>query len=78
LVVDCKGADLLNQLEEIDGRVEQAGLKFALEVDVWVAGLGALDELGNINQGDDVNGELAKDGANDVDVEDFGLGTFFG
>lgn len=36
------------------------------------------DVAGNVDEGDDVNGELTKDGADDVRVEDVGLGALFG
>jgi hypothetical protein len=58
LVVDCEGGDLLDELEEVDGGVEEGGLKFLLEVWVRVFGLDALDVLGYVDKGRDVDGEL--------------------
>jgi len=37
LVVDCEGGDLLDQLEEIDGAVEERRGELALEVNIWIA-----------------------------------------
>lgn len=37
-----------------------------------------LDVVGDVYQGDDVHGELAQDRADDVGIEDIGLGAFFG
>ncbi len=37
MVVDGEGGDLLDQLEEVDGAVEEGGLEFAFEVDVGFA-----------------------------------------
>jgi len=34
LVVDGEGRDLLDELQEVDGAVEEGGLEFAFEVDV--------------------------------------------
>jgi len=34
LVVNGEGRDLLDELQEIDGAVEEGGLEFALKVDV--------------------------------------------
>lgn len=38
----------------------------------------ALNIIGEVDEGDDVDGELAENGANYVRVEDVGLGPFFG
>lgn len=35
------------------------------------------DIAGDVNEGNDVDGELAKNGADDVRVEDVGLGALF-
>ena len=78
MIVDGEGGDLLDELEKVDGAVEERGLEFAFEVDVGVAGFDAGDVASDVDQGDDVDGELAEDGAHDVEVEDFGLGAFFG
>jgi hypothetical protein len=79
LVVDGEGGDLLDELEEVDGRVEEGGLEFAFEVD----GRGqrfrrdGVDVVGNVDEGGDVDGELAEDGADDVEIEDVGLRALF-
>ena len=38
----------------------------------------AVDIVGEIDEGDDMDGELAEDGADDVRVEDVRLGALFG
>ena len=77
LVVDGKGRDLLDELEKVDGAIEEGGLKFALEVDLLSSGFDTLDVVGKVDEGDDMNGELAEDGADYVRIEDVGLGAFF-
>ena len=78
MVVYGEGGDLLDQLEEVDGAVEQGGFEVAFEVDVFGAGFGALYVAGEVDEGHNMDGELAEDGADDVGVEDVGLGSFFG
>ena len=78
MVVDGEGGDLLDQLEEVDGAVEERGLEFAFEVDVRGTRFGAMNVVGEIDQGRDVDGELAEDRADYVRVEDVGLRPFFG
>jgi hypothetical protein len=65
-------------LQKVDRRVKQAGLKFLFEIDVTILGFGALDVRGQIDERDNVDCELAQDGADDVRVEDVVLGAFFG
>ncbi len=65
-------------MEEVDGAVEKGGFEFAFEVDVVAAGFVALDVVGEVDEGDDVDGKLAENGANDVRVEDVGLRPLFG
>lgn len=80
LVVDSKGGDLLDQLEEVDGGVEQARFELlsqVIRVEAEVLGLMNLDVVGDVNQCDDVNGKLSENGADDVDVEDIGLRALF-
>ena len=80
MVVDGEGGDLLDELEQVDGGVEEGGLEFAFEVGGGGGGCGvvAVDVVGDVDEGGDVDGELAKDGADDVGVEDVGLRAFFG
>ena len=78
MVIYCESGDLLDELEEVDGAVEKGGFKFAFEVDVVAARFVALHVIGEVDEGDDVDGELAENGANDVRVEDIGLRPFFG
>lgn len=78
MIVDGEGGDLLDELQKVDGAVEKRRLEFAFEVDVLFARLDGLDVVGQVDERDDVDGELAEDGADDVGVEDVGLGTFFG
>ena len=65
-------------MEEVDGTVEEGGFEFAFEVDVVAARFVALHVVGEVDEGDDVDGELAENGANDVRVEDIGFRPFFG
>ena len=78
MIIYCKSRDLLDELEEVDGAIEKGGFEFAFKVDVVAARFVALNIVGEVDQGDDVDGELAENGANDVRVEDVGLGPFFG
>lgn len=67
-------------MEEVDGRVEEGGFEFAFEIDFGGQGLrgDGVDVVGDVDEGGDVDGELAEDGADDVEVEDVGLGALFG
>ncbi len=65
-------------MEEVDGAVEKGGFEFAFKVDVVTARFVALNIVGEVDEGDDVDGELAENGANDVRVKDVRLGSFFG
>lgn len=78
LIVDSEGRDLLDELEQINGAVEQGGFEFAFEVDLLGSGLDTLNVIGEVDEGDNVDGELAENGTDDVWIEDVGLGTFFG
>ena len=69
---------MLNELEEVDGAVKKGGLEVAFKVDVVAARFVALNIVGEVDEGDDMNPKLAENGANDVRVEDIGLGSFFG
>ena len=78
LVVDCEGGDLLDELEEVNGRVEERGLEFAFQVDVGVFGFGALHVLRYVDERGDVDGELREHRQDDVRVEDVVLRAFLG
>ena len=78
MVIYCESGDLLDELEQIDGAVEKGGFELAFEIDVVAARFVALHVIGEVDEGDDVDGELAENGANDVRVEDIGLRSFFG
>ena len=78
MVVDGEGGDLLDKLQQVDGAVEEGGLEFAFEIDGLATGFGALHVIGYVNERGDVDGELAENRADDVRVEDVGLGPFFG
>jgi hypothetical protein len=78
LVVDGKGGDLLDQLKKVDGGVEKRRFKLALEIDVGLLGLGTLNISGNVDQSDNVDGELSENGTDDVRVEDVGLRSLLG
>ena len=68
----------MDELQKVDGAVQERGFEFLLEVDVGLAGLSTLHVLRDVDERDNVDGELAEDGANNVEVEDVVLGTFFG
>lgn len=76
LVVDGKRGDLLDKLQKVDGRVKERRFEFTLKIDVRFLGLSALHVTGNVDQGDNVDSELSKNGADDVRVEDIRLGSF--
>jgi hypothetical protein len=78
LVVDCKGGDLLDELQQVDCRVEEGRLKVFFEVRVRVFGLDALHVLRDVDESRNVDGELTEDGADNVRVEDVVLGALFG
>ena len=69
---------MLDELEEIDGAVEEGRFEVAFEVDIVAAGFVAVDVTGEVDEGGNVDSELAEDGADDVRVEDVGLGALFG
>ena len=78
LVVDGEGGDLLNQLQEVDGRVEERRFEFTLEIDVGLLGLSALHVSRDVDQSDNVDSELSKDGTDNVWVENVGLRSLLG
>ncbi|GJC78632.1 hypothetical protein ColLi_01470 [Colletotrichum liriopes] len=88
LVVNGESADLLDELEQVNSAVEQAGGELGLEVNVtrattymlgeWNSRLESVAEAGNVNQSNDVNGELPQNRTNDVKVENVGLRTLLG
>jgi hypothetical protein len=61
LVVDGESGDLLDQLEQVDGRIEKRWLEFAFEVNVRLLGLRALDILGEVDKRPDMDCKLAED-----------------
>jgi hypothetical protein len=79
LVVDGEGGDLLDELQEVDGAVEERGLEFAFEVNLgaWRLLFEFVDVLGDVDEGGDVDGELAEDRGDDVPVPDVVLRAFF-
>lgn len=78
MVVDSEGGNLLDELQEVDGRVEKRRLKLFLEVRVGVLGLDTLNVLRDIYEGGNVDGELAEDGSDNVRIENVVLGALFG
>ena len=78
MIIYCKSRDLLDELEEVNGAIEKGRFKLAFKVDVVAARFVASNIVGEVDEGDDVDGELAENGANDVRVEDIGLRSFFG
>lgn len=79
LVVDGKGRDLLDELQQVDCRVEQGWFEFLLRIWVEVRVLGRRDlgDLRDVDEGDDMDGELSEDRAYDVRIEDVGLRPLF-
>jgi hypothetical protein len=80
LVVDGESRDLLDELQQVDGAVEERGLELALEVDGAAVfhGLELCHVLRDVDEGGDVDGELAEDGGDDVPVPDVVLRAFLG
>ena len=78
MIIYCERGDLLDELKEVDGAVEKGWFEFAFKVDVVAARFVALNIVGEVDEGDNVNRKLAENGANDVRVEDIRLGSFFG
>lgn len=64
-------------MEEIDCAVEKRRFELTLEIDVVAARFHALNVASEVNEGDNMNGELAQDRADNVRIEDVGLRTFF-
>jgi hypothetical protein len=77
LVVDGKGRNLLDELQEVDSRVEEGWLKLLLEIGVGVLRLDALNVLRDVDQSCNMDSKLSEDGANDVGVEDVVLWSLF-
>ncbi len=79
MVVDGEGGDLLDELQEVDGAVEEGGLEFAFEVDFGAVFFlfEEVDVVGDVDEGGDVDGELAEDGGDDVPVPDVVLWALF-
>jgi hypothetical protein len=77
LVVDGKGRNLLDELQEVDSRVEEGWLKLLLEIGVGVLRLDTLNVLRDVDQSCNMDSKLSEDGANDVGVEDVVLWSLF-
>ena len=62
----------MDELEEVDGAVEEGGVELALEIDFRAVFslFEAVDVVGDVDEGDDVDGELTEDGRDDVPVPD--------
>ena len=78
MVIDSKGRNLLDELEQVDGAVEERGFKFPFEVDLLRPGFDSLNVIGEVDEGSDMDSKLAEYGADDVRIEDVGLRAFFG
>jgi hypothetical protein len=80
LVVDGERGDLLDELEEVNGTVEERRFELGLEVDLGAIFflLELVDVVGDVDQSDDVDCELAEDGWDDVPVPDVVLWSLFG
>jgi hypothetical protein len=71
---------LLDELEEVDGAVQEGGLKLLFQIDLGAVFLlfKLVDVVGDVDQGGNVDGELSEDGWNDVPIPDVVLWAFFG
>ena len=76
MIVDSEGRDLLDELEQIDSAVEEGWFEFAFKIDLLGSRFNTLHVVGEVDEGNDVDGELAEDRANDVRIEDVGLWPF--
>jgi hypothetical protein len=77
LVVDGEGRDLLDELQQVDGAVQERGLEVAFEVDIGFSGFDPLHVVRDIHKCDDVNRKLTQYGSDDVEVENVGLRPLF-
>lgn len=80
LVVDSECGDLLDELQEVDCRVEQRGFKFTFEIDeasvfLW---LKAMNCVGNVDESGNMDRELAENGWDDVPIPDVVLRALLG
>lgn len=78
LIIYSECGNLLNELEQVHSAIEEGGFEFAFEVDLFSPGFAGLDVVGEVDEGGDVDGKLAEDGADDIGIEDVRLGPFFG
>lgn len=79
LIINRKSRDLLDELKQVDSGIEERGFELRLGVGIEVldGGFERGDVAGDVDQGDDVDGELAEDGEDDVGVKDVGVGALF-
>lgn len=69
---------MLDQLEEVDGGVEEGWVEFLFEIWIVFSGFETSDVAGDVDQRDNVDGELPKNTADDVDVENIRLRSLLG
>ena len=68
----------MDQGEQVDGGVEERRLEVSFKINVIGNGFADLDVSGDVDEGEDMDYELAEDGADDVWVEDVILRPFLG
>lgn len=78
MIVDGEGRDLLDELQEVDGRVQQTWGEFTLQINILWQWAVLLDPVGDVDKSDDMNSELQEDRSDDVHVEDVWLWTLLG
>ena len=65
----------MDKLQKVNGAIQKGWFEFAFEVDIIRAWLYLVDIVRDVDEGDDMDRKLSKNGPNDVGVEDFGLGS---
>lgn len=73
MVVDSKGRDLLDELQQIDSAIEKRRLEIALKVDVCFSWFDPLYVVRDVDKCDDVDRKLTEYRSNDVEVENVRL-----
>ena len=76
LEVEHEGRDLLRQAKEIDRGVEQTRLELLLEISTLMQVFDRLGEIGDIDECDNVDGELQQDREEYIEVENVAEGPF--
>lgn len=74
LEIEHKSGNLLRETQEVNGGIEQGRLEFLFEVNLAPV-LEGFGQLGDVDQKDDVDGELEEDREEDVEIEDIAEGS---